>query len=106
MITNVSCASSMLKRQRHTQHDLLRPQKTKEVVHLQQKAQMEKCSKAKFQRFTAGVKVLAQNYTRGVKWIPTTAVAKTGPVLCTVETSDHFSWRRHVDQLVHSRFWQ
>ena len=38
--TKVSPASSMLKRQLYTRLDLLRPQKTKEVVHLQQRAQL------------------------------------------------------------------
>ena len=100
--TKVSPASSMLKRQLRTRLDLLRPHKTKEVVHLQQRAQMERRSKAKFRRFTAGDKVLTRNYAGGVKWIPATVVAKTGPVSYTVETSDHLIWRRHIDQLLHT----
>lgn len=99
--TKVSPASSMFKRQLRTRLDLLRPQKTKEVVHLQQRAQMERRAKAKFRRFTAGDKVLVRSYTSGV-WTPATIVAKTGPVSYTVETSDHLVWRRHVDQLLHT----
>lgn len=100
--TKVSPASAVLKRQLRTRLDLLRPQKTKEVVHLNQRAQMESRAKAKMRNFTAGDNVLARNYTKGVKWMPVTVVAKTGPVSYTVETSDHLIWRRHLDQLLHT----
>lgn len=100
--TKVSPASAMLKRQLRTRLDLLRPQKTREVVHLQQRAQVERRAKANFRSFTAGDGVLARNYTKGVKWMPATVVAKTGPVSYRVETSDHLIWRRHIDQLLHT----
>lgn len=95
----MSPASATFQRQLRARLDLLRTQKTKEVVHLQ-RPQAQRRAKAKFQSFTAGDNVLARNYTKGVKWIPATVVAKTGPVSYTVETSDHLTWRRHVDQLL------
>ncbi|KAJ8380942.1 hypothetical protein SKAU_G00017200 [Synaphobranchus kaupii] len=100
--TKVSPASAMFKRQLRTRLDLLRPQKTREVVHLQQRAQVERRAKTKFRSFIAGDRVLARNYTKGVKWTPVTVVAKTGPVSYTVETSNHLIWRRHIDQLLHT----
>ena len=100
--TKVSPASAMFKRQRRTRLDLLRPKKTKEVVHLNQRAQVERRGKAKLQSFTPGDRVLARNYTKGVKWIPATVVAQTGPVSYTVETNDQLVWKRHLDQLLHT----
>ncbi|KAK7909595.1 hypothetical protein WMY93_014279 [Mugilogobius chulae] len=100
--TKVSRASAMFKRQLRNRFDLLRPQNTKDTVRLQQKAQMDRRAKAKFRRFDTGDKVLARNYTSGLKWKPATVVAKTGPVSYTVETNDHLIWKRHVDQLLDS----
>ncbi|KAK7909343.1 hypothetical protein WMY93_014027 [Mugilogobius chulae] len=100
--TKVSPASAMFKRQLRNRFDLLRLQNTKDTVRLQQKAQMDRRAKAKFRRFDTGDKVLARNYTSGLKWKPATVVAKTGPVSYTVETNDHLIWKRHVDQLLDS----
>lgn len=100
--TKMSPASSMFKRQLRTRLDLLRPLKTKEVVHIQQRAQEQRRAKAKCRTFATGDQVLARNYTGGVKWTPAVVVAKTGPVSYTVETKDHLIWRRHVDQLLHT----
>lgn len=100
--TQVSPASCMFKRQLRTRLDLLRPRKTKEIVHLKQEAQMDRRAKAKFRQFTAGDTVLARNYTDGIKWKPATIVAQTGPVSYTVETGDRLIWKRHVDQLLHT----
>ena len=63
---------------------------------------MERRGKAKLQSFTPGDRVLARNYTKGVKWIPATVVAQTGPVSYTVETNDQLIWKRHLDQLLHT----
>nr|XP_061811684.1 uncharacterized protein K02A2.6-like [Nerophis lumbriciformis] len=100
--TKVSPASAMFKRQLHTRLDLLKPQKTREVVHQQQKAQVERRANAKLRSFMVGDRVLARNYTNDIKWVPATIVSKTGPVSYTVETSDHRIWRRHLDQLLHT----
>lgn len=100
--TKVSPASAMFKRQLRTRLDLLRPQHTKDTVRLQQKAQMERRARAKFRSFQTGDKVLARNYTQGMKWKLATVIAKTGPVSYTLETRDHLIWKRHVDQLLHS----
>lgn len=100
--TKVSPASALLNRQLRTRLDLLRPLKTKEVVRLQQRAQVDRRGKAQLRTFTPGDQVLARNYTRGEKWKPATVLAKTGPVSYIVETSDHLVWRRHIDQLLHS----
>lgn len=96
----MSSASSMFNRQLRTQLDLLRPPKAKEVVQRQQEVQRRRRAKARFRTFTAGDRVLARNYSGGVKWTPAVVVAKTGPVTYKVETSDHLFWRRHVDQLL------
>ncbi|XP_060774184.1 uncharacterized protein K02A2.6-like [Neoarius graeffei] len=100
--TKVSPASALIKRQLRTRLDLLRPLRTKEVVHSQQRAQVDRRAKARLRTFTAGDHVLARNYARGDKWKPATVLAKTGPVSYTVETSDHLVWRRHTDQLLHA----
>lgn len=100
--TKVSPASAMFKRQLRTRLDLLKPQNTKDTVHLQQKAQMQRRSTARLRSFENGDQVLARNYTPGIKWKPATVIAKTGPVSYTVETSDHLIWKRHLDQLLHS----
>ena len=71
-------------------------------MHHQQKAQVERRAKVKFRSFKTGDSVLARNYTKGVKWLPATVIAKTGPVSYTVQTSDHLVWRRHTDQLLHN----
>lgn len=52
-------------------------------------------------RFTAGERVLARNYTGGVKWVPAIVVAKTGP-LSYVQTGEQVICRRHVNQLLHT----
>lgn len=100
--TKVSPASALLKRQLRTRLDLLRPLSTREVVHSQQRAQVDRRAKARLRTLTAGDHVLARNYARGDKWKPATVLAKTGPVSYTVETSDHLVWRRHIDQLLHA----
>ena len=100
--TKVSPASAMFRRQLRTRLDLLKPLKTREVVHQQQKAQVERRANAKLRSFMAGDQVLARNYTNDIKWVPVTIVAKTGPVSYTVETTDHRIWRRHLDQLLHT----
>lgn len=98
--TKVAPASAMMKRQLRTRLDLLRPPKTKQVVQTQQRAQVERRSKAKDRSFIAGERVLARNYCKGPKWIPATVVAQTGPVSYTVHTPENIIWRRHVDQLL------
>lgn len=98
--TKMSPSLAMFKRHLRTQLDLLRPPKTKEVVHRQQEVQKQRRAKARYQTFTAGDRVLARNYSRGVKWTPAVVVAKTGPVSYTVETHDHLIWRRHMEQLL------
>ena len=90
------------KRQPRTRLDLLRPKKTKEVVHLNERAQLERRRKAKLQSFTPGDRVLSRNCTKGVKWIPATVVAQTGPVSYTMETSDQLVWKIRLNQLLHT----
>ena len=71
-------------------------------MHLTQRAQVERRGKSKLLSFTPGDRVLVQNYTKGVKWIPPTVVAQTGPVSYTMETSDQLVWKIRLNQLLHT----
>lgn len=100
--TKVAPALAMFSRQLRTRLDLLRPPSTKQVVKLQQRAQVERRVKAKLRSFSQGERVLARNYSKGAKWVPATVITQTGPLSYTVQTQDDLIWRRHVDQLLSS----
>lgn len=82
----VSPASAMFRRQLHTRLDLLR-----------QKSQKRVCT---FNRELKWRDKLEQSFGSSLQG--TLFLLRTGPVSCTVETSDHIIWRRHIDQLLHA----
>jgi len=72
-------AAALLKRLLWRRLDLLKPTGTKN-----------------FRIFNKGeISILAFDYGKGPKWVPTTVLAKTGPVLYVTETKDNLTWRRH-----------
>lgn len=98
--TKVSPASLLLQKELRSNFDLLKPTSVKETVSQQQKKQIEQRGQTKVRVFTPGESVLARNYCSGLKWIPATIIAQTGPVSYTVQTATDTVWRRHVDQLL------
>lgn len=81
-MTKVFPATAIFKRQLRTNLDLLKPQKTKHTVQVQQHLQVEQCLKGKHCCFKPWDKVQARNYGQGVKLLPAIVIAQTGPGLC------------------------
>ena len=99
--TQVAPAALLIKRQHRTKLDLLKPAKTKEIVHRKQQAQVERhWQRVKERTFRPGDNVLARNYNNSPKWFPAIILEHTGPVSYTVQTIDDIVWRRHTDQLL------
>lgn len=98
--TKATPAMLLIKRQLRTNLDLLKPPRTKDIVLLNQEAQVERRKqRAKERIFHPGDHVLARNYSSGPKWMPATVLAQTGPVSYTVSNKENVVWRRHADQL-------
>ena len=92
---------TLMKRQLHTNLDLLKPPKTKQTVLQKQQAQTDRHTcMAKERVFHPDDHVLARNYNNGPKWVPATVVAQMGPVSYTVKTTEDIVWKRHADQLL------
>ena len=71
--TQVATAALLLKRQLCTNLNLLKPAKTKEIVHRKQQAQVERRGqRAKERTLRPGDNVLARNYSNSPKWISAT----------------------------------
>lgn len=92
--TEVSPAQLLFGRNLRTRLDLLVPNLKKKVD-----GKLLQDENKQLTVMSPGEKVWVQNYRSGPKWVAGTILEPQGPLLYKVQTSDHQTWKRHVEQL-------
>ena len=102
--TNTAPSELFMGRSLRTRLDLLRPNLEESVVRKQAQQKMKHDQHSKFREFQIGQSVLARNYRPGPLWLPGVIEERTGPLSYVVKLGSGLRWKRHVDQLLSSKF--
>ena len=100
--TSESPSSLMFGRHLRNHMDIMRPDLSR-TVSLSQQRQVNAHSQAKQRHFSVGDTVLVRDYRGNQRWLHGTIGARNGSHTYDVEIAGGITWRRHADQMVHTR---